>query len=156
MADDDQVDPVEKFCRETEEAHEALIQAIHQMEVALLTATHRRDRDQWRARADQDVSQLIECLANHCNEAEEYGGLIAEMEYLQGKSEYLTRLQESHDAVLEAAQSLLSELHADNVQRSPGHWLRQLNALSSAVHEHEAREVDVIYETFWRDPVGGD
>ena len=156
MAGYDQADLAEKFCRETEEAHEALMQAIHQLDVVLLEATRRRERHQWRARADQEISQLIKCLANHCNEAEEYGGLIAEMEYLQGKSEYLTRLQESHEAVLEAARSLLSELHAGSARRSPSPWLRRLNQLSSAVREHEAREIDVIYETFWRDPVGGD
>ena len=156
MAGDENAEIVEKFCRETKEAHEALLQAIQETEAALLTATRTTERDLWRARADQEISQLIECLASHCSESEEYGGIIAEMEYRQGKSEYLTRLRESHESVLDAAHSLLGELQAENPPRSPGSWLRRLNELSSAVHEHEAREIDVIYETYWRDRVGGD
>ena len=153
---DDQQELADRFCRETEGAHEALLLAIRQLQVALMTTGRTTDGRKWRTEADREIASLMACLKSRCEESDSYGGLIREMEFRQGASEYLTQLRISHETVLSAAQSIISELESLRPSPSPSHWLRALNQLSTAIHEHEAREIDVIYETFWRDPVGGD
>jgi len=147
---------IDNFCRQAGEVHVAVLAAAHALERSLATTPQSANLRDWRTSTGKEVRALIDCLRTHCIEADSYGGLIQQIEFLQGHSEYLTRLEDAHRRVLAKAQLLLQDLEAAPPAATPSQWLRELGELSSAVHEHEASEIDVIYETFWRDPVGGD
>ena len=73
-----------------------------------------------------------------------------------GHPRELTRLEESNRKVLEATAEVLRLLDSQPTEKTPSPLLRGLASLTAAMREHQAREVDVVYEIFWRDPVGGD
>lgn len=156
MATDDRRELIADLSDETPEAHVAFMLTVDALGSALAKATRPHEREQWRARAGQELSEAIGCLTRHCAAADSLGGLIAEMIWVQGESEFVTRLRLSREAVFTRARSLLGELEGTGQRQSPKRWLRRLDQLADSLHAQEAREIDVIYELYWRDPVGGD
>jgi hypothetical protein len=147
---------LERFQRQLDLFQAPMVDAAHGLETKLARLALASSPTAWRSEAASEVEALKEKVEAHVAQAESYGGLIQEMEVLQGHPRELTLLHDSHQEELAAAAALLVNLEVEAADRSPATLLRELGRLIAAVRAHQAREVDVIYEIFWRDPVGGD
>lgn len=146
----------ERISLESAKAHEAVLHGVHALETALAQPGS-EDPAEWRGRIIAELDALVSRLEQYCAQSEAPGGLIAEMEFIQGRSEYVTEVERAHKEVLAAAKSLRQQLIADKDPLAPFSNLRRQAAhFTAALRNHQAREIDMIYETFWRDRVGGD
>lgn len=146
----------ERLCDEAKEAHAAVLQAIHKLESTLALPSVDRPQE-WRSQVREEMDALVSCLQHHCEESERPGGLISEMELVQGHSQDLTEVVHAHHRVLDAAKAVMDELERGKKPEARYSLLRrQAGHLTAAVREHEAKEIDLIYETFWRVSGGGD
>jgi hemerythrin-like domain-containing protein len=143
----------EALAQQNRGEHDALLDAIHQLEAALASAAPGREQD-WRHQVDQTLLGVADLLHQHVSAAEASDGILAEIDKLRPMSwSRVKRLRQEHDDLLQSTQALrqhvafIGDGETPNFQdiRQRATWV--LNAL----RHHQAVETDLIFETFWTD-----
>jgi hypothetical protein len=147
---------LDRLQRQIDVYRSPLIEAAFRLEEKLLLSPYGDDLGGWQKDVAADADELRARIETHNARVGEYEHLLQEMQVLQGHPRELTRLEESNRKVAEVTGELLRLLDSQPTERTPSPLLRGLASFTGAMREHQAREVDVIYEIFWRDPVGGD
>lgn len=140
----------------TRNEHSDLLAAMHRLEAALASPAPTRE-GQWKLRAAQDLKEVRAILEAHVLSAEGAGGLFAELELASPQVAHrITALREEHSAFLETLVRLERGFSQEDV--TSGHELLRREAASflNALRHHHAQEVDLIFESFWRDIGVGD
>jgi hypothetical protein len=140
----------------TRREHSELLAAMHRLEAALASPAPTREM-QWKSRAAQDLEEVRAILEAHVLSAEGLGGLFAELEMASPHVAHrVAELRKEHSAFLEALVRLERGFSGEDA--TPGHELlrREAATFLSALRQHHAQEVDLIFESFWRDIGVGD
>jgi hypothetical protein len=131
-------------CRETEQAHAAILKSLHRLEDALLVS---KTPDAWKAHVHLELVGLLELLEQHRRTAAPPTGLLGLID-LHGHSRGVTDLVASHERLLDDAQSLLQALSSEaHIQARYSPFRRDAARLGAEVRAHEAQESALIYET---------
>lgn len=134
----------DEACRETEDAHAAILTSLHRLEDALLA---RETPSEWRAHVHRALVALSDLLEQHRRTAAPPAGLLGLIE-LQGHSRGVTDTGSMHDRLLDDAQSLLRALSsATHPEARYSPFKRDAARLGAEVRSHEAEEAALIYET---------
>ena len=137
----------QRACDETESSHVEVLEIVHRLEVGILVAKGEPPRRDWREVARSEVEALIACFEDHSSASELPSGLIGQVESIKGHSEQVTAVTHLHRRVLGLAGSLRETLVEPKTDESFSLAKRGVAHLTAAVREHEAREIDLIYET---------
>jgi hypothetical protein len=136
----------QRVCDETESSHIAILEIVHRLESAVLLG--RVDAAYgWRDAARSEVEALIDCFEEHSSASELPIGLIGQVKAVKGHSEQVTAVLDLHHRVMGLARDLLETLIEAKTGESFSLARREVAHLTAAAREHEAREIDLIYET---------
>jgi hypothetical protein len=136
----------QRVCDETESSHIAILEIVHRLESAVLLARADAAND-WREVARSEVEALIDCFEEHSSASTLPIGLIGQVESIKGHSEQVTAVLDLHHRVMGLARSLLETLIETKTVEGFSLARRGVAYLTAAAREHEAREIDLIYET---------
>ena len=143
---EEEIGPWRRVCEETDDANAAILKVVHRLEDNFLLARDDAAYHQLRDAIRREVVALIAQFEEHSRSAESPEGLIGQVEAIHGRSEAVTAITELHRKIPESAKALLRSL--DAVSDRPRYASkREIAYLTAAVREHEAREIDLIYET---------
>jgi hypothetical protein len=143
----------QRLARQTRSEYDAVLDAVHRLEAALVSAAPGRECD-WTARVVQELAGVQQALRRHADSARCPRGLWAALECdlprLAGRVE---RLRRENADLLQQAQALTRLLaHHDRDERPNCADVRLRAAwLLGALRHHQALEADLIYETFCLD-----
>jgi hemerythrin-like domain-containing protein len=143
----------EALAQQTRGEHDALLDAIHQLEAALASAAPGREQD-WRHQVDQTLLGVADLLHQHVSAAEAPDGILAEIDTLRPTSgSRVKRLRQEHDDLLQRIQALRQHVASMGDEETPNfHDIRQRATwVLNALRHHQAVETDLIFETFWTD-----
>jgi hypothetical protein len=146
---------LDRLQQQVDEYRGPLLEAAFRLEEKLILSPH-GDLGGWQKDVAMEADEMRARIEKHHARVSEYERLLQEMQVLQGHPRELTRLEESNRKVIETTAEVLRLLDSQPSERTPAPLLRGLASLTAVMREHQAREVDVVYELFWRDPVGGD
>jgi hypothetical protein len=137
----------QSVCDETAAAHVAILKAVHRLESGILLARADAAHQYWRDVVGRELSDLIGYFEKHSATSELPSGLIGQVESVSGHSEQVTAVIEIHRRVLRSARALLQSLGDAKSLEPFSLEKREVARLTAALREHEAREIDLIYET---------
>ena len=137
----------QRVCEETEEAHVALLNAVHRLESGILLARADAANLDWQDVVQRELREMIDRFEKHSIASESPTGLIGQVESIQGHSEQVTAVITIHRKVLDSARALLQILADAKLEESFSLSKRGVAHFTAAVREHDAREIDLIYET---------
>jgi nucleotide-binding universal stress UspA family protein len=145
--------------------HDALLVAMHRLEAALAAAAPGREQA-WNARVLKDLGGVQECLAQHVTSAEAPDGLLAEIDLTWPTLVHrVDQLRREHADLLQQAAALRRRVEeywcvewTTEVDGRPetADIRQQAARLLGALRDHQAREADLIFETFYTDIGAGD
>jgi nucleotide-binding universal stress UspA family protein len=145
--------------------HDALLIAMHRLEAALAAAAPGREQA-WNARVLKDLGGVQECLAQHVTSAEAPDGLLAEIDLTWPTLVHrVDQLRREHADLLQQAAALRRRVEeywcvewTTEVDGRPetADIRQQAARLLGALRDHQAREADLIFETFYTDIGAGD
>jgi hemerythrin-like domain-containing protein len=141
----------EALTQQTRRDHDALLDAIHQLEAALASAAPGREQD-WRRRVHQTVQGVSDLLREHVSTAEAPDGLLAEIDTLCPELFYrVQRLRHEHDDLVQHTRALMRRIEHQGDEETPNFQdIRQRATwLLNALRHHQAVETDLVFETFW-------
>jgi ribosomal protein L29 len=144
--------------RQTRAEYDVLLGAIHRLEAALASAAPGREQT-WNDRVARDLASVQKALEEHVTSAESADGLFSEIDLTRPTLiRTVERLRGEHVDLLHQTEALRCQL----AHRGPGEPARfsdvrqQAARLLEALRHHQAREVDVIFESFFTDIGAGD
>jgi hypothetical protein len=137
----------QRVCEETEEAHVAILDAVHRLESGILLARADAAHQYWQDVVRRELGALIDRFEKHSKASELPSGLIGQVESVRGRSEQVTAVLGIHRKVLESARALLQSLAEAKSEDHFSLSRRGVAHLTATVREHDAREMDLIYET---------
>ena len=141
----------ETLTQQTRRDHDALLDAIHQLEAALASAAPGREQD-WRHRVHQTMEGVSDLLGQHVATAEASDGLLVEIDTLRPELCYrVKRLRHEHDDLLQHTRALMRHMAHQGDEETPNFQdIRQRAAwLLHALRHHQAVETDLVFEAFW-------
>jgi len=146
------------LARQTRAEHDTLLGAIHRLEAALASAAPGREQT-WNDRVASDLASVQKSLEEHVTSAESVDGLFSEIDLTRPTLiRTVERLRGEHVDLLQQTEALRSQLaHRGTGEPARFSDVRQQAArLLEALRHHQAREVDVIFESFFTDIGAGD
>jgi len=122
------------------------------LERALASPAPTREAD-WHREAQRELANVVGLLQEHCEAAEEEGGIISEVVRSRGRSSEVTETQRDHDRLLHEAVTLLAALDEHAGGSAPSHHevRRRGWELTAGLRRHQAREADLLIELLERD-----
>ena len=140
--------------RLAEDTLSALLAPVHGLEVALASPAA-GSQQEWREHVHEEIVRLIAVWQRHCSLSEQRGGLVYEVEAARGHSRAVTDVINAHTEILDVARSMLTELKDEEEPESPFSRLRREGiGLMASVREHQSKEIELVYETLWREAGG--
>lgn len=139
------------LCQQTREEHDALLDAMHQLEAALACAARERS---WNEKVRERLRAVAEAIADHIDSTEGRDGLFAEIESYDPNLEFRTsNLRRDHGEFLHQAQTLQQLVDRYGEQGEPNFQdVRKFSMqLLNALRNHQAAEADLVFETFFTD-----
>jgi hemerythrin-like domain-containing protein len=140
----------------TRTEHDELLAAMHVLEAALASPAPNRERA-WTQRVKRDMQKVRELLEAHIHSAENDDGLFATLDATDPKLvREIEDLRQEHHKLLRMAGELHDSLHPGG--EPPGFLSLRKRATEflTALRDHQANEVDLIYERLWIDIGVGD
>jgi hemerythrin-like domain-containing protein len=143
----------EALAQQTRREHDALLDAIHQLEAALASAAPGREQN-WRHHVDETLEVVADLLSQHVSAADAPDGLLAEMDTLRPTLLHrVRRLRQEHGDLLQHTEALRHHVAYFGDEETPNFQdiRRRATWLLNALRHHQAAETDLIFETFWTD-----
>jgi hypothetical protein len=145
-----------ELSEQTQHEHDELLECMHRLEAALASPAPGRERD-WARRAGGELQSVEASLRRHVESAEGSRGLFAELDLSRGSiPTRVDRLRREHQELLAFARQLTEHLQQPEPLPDFVALRREAEELLSALRQHHAREVDLIFECFWLDIGVGD
>jgi hypothetical protein len=148
----------QKLIQQTRAQHDALFDAIHELEAALASAAPGREQA-WNRRDVERLRTVADRLDEHARAAEAADGLLAMIGAAQPRLLHrVERLRREHGDLLEQARALLRRLERHGADESPDFRdiRRRTTGLLGALCHHRAAATDLIFETYSTDVGVGD
>jgi hypothetical protein len=156
IADQSRLSEQREVSLATRREHDSLLDAIHRLEAALGSPAPAREV-RWKARAAEELMGVKAALESHVVSAEASGGLFSELELVNPRTaDLVAKLRNEHCLLLDSARELEQSFSADENLRSYESLRREAADFLSRIRQHHAREVDLVYESFWTDIGVGD
>jgi hemerythrin-like domain-containing protein len=140
---------VQQTCAE----HDALLNAMHQLEAALASAAPGRE-NAWNEQVVARLRTVEDALREHVVSADGPDGLLAEIDITRPTlMRRVEKLRQDHAALLEQVRELkkLAELRGGNATPDFQRIRQQATSLLNAMRHHQHMETDLIFETFYTD-----
>ena len=138
---------------QTSGEYDALVAAMQKLERALAAAAPSRERE-WAERVVVDLGDVRRELERHRQSAEAADGLFAELAVAMPAAHHrIEQLRVAHRALLDEIDRLVASAEGISAGKSDSFEAirRWAAALLTELRQHQAREVDLIYEAFSRD-----
>jgi hemerythrin-like domain-containing protein len=148
----------QEVARQTRGEHDALLDAIQELEAALASAAPGRERA-WNQRVIEKLRAVADRLAEHVRSADGPDGLLAEIDATRPTLLHrVERLRREHADLLQQARALQRQVeHHGNGEEPNFRDIRQrANWLLNALRHHQAVETDLIFESWFTDIGAGD
>ena len=139
----------------TRSEYDALLLAMQALEAALASPAPARERS-WAQRARNELADVRTALEAHVLSAEAPEGLLHELLLAApGAAARIDELRGEHSHLILSARGLEEGL-ANQADGDVNALRREAARLLTAMHQHHAAEVDLIFECFWTDIGVGD
>jgi hypothetical protein len=147
-----------EVAQKTRLKHDALVEAMQNLEAALASAAPGRELV-WNRRVVERLRTVADQLAEHARAAESSDSSLAEVDAIQPALKYrVERLRQEHANLLQQAQALRKQIENHGAGEVPNFRdIRQRATwLLNALRHHQAAETDLIFEAFFTDIGVGD
>lgn len=145
----------EQLARNSSREYQAMVSAIAAMEGAFGTGSAGKERA-YKQRASRALALVVGLLQEHCELAEQRGGLVADVELKLGRSDDVTEARREHERIVRDAVGLLGALGEQQDDETPDRreLRRRARGLTAALRRHAKRQADLLIEEYGRDPGG--
>jgi hemerythrin-like domain-containing protein len=146
------------LARRTRTEHDSLLLAMHQLEAALAAAAPGREQ-RWNDRVQENLAGVQSALEGHVASTEGDHGLFGEIDLTRPTLvRNVERLRREHVDLIQQAEALRRQVAHYGPEELPAYAsIRQQAArLLEAIRHHQAREVDLIFESLFTDIGAGD
>lgn len=147
-----------KLPQQAREQHDALVDAIHRLDAALLSAAPGREQS-WSEQVLENLRTVVELLDEHARSAEAADGPLAVISAAQPRLLHrVERLRQEHVDLLQQARALERQIehHGDDELPNYRDIRQRASRLLNAVRHHRASATDLIFETYLTDIGVGD
>jgi hemerythrin-like domain-containing protein len=148
----------QEIARQTRSEHDALVDAMQELEAALASAAPGRERA-WNQRVIEKLRNVTKRLEEHVRSANGPDGLLAEIDTTRPTLLHrVERLRREHTDLLQQARALQRQVEPHGEGEKPNfHDIRQRASwLLGALRHHQASETDLIFESWFTDIGAGD
>jgi hypothetical protein len=148
----------QEVTRQTRGEHDALVDAIQDLEAALAAAAPGRERA-WNQRVIEKLQVVTDRLAAHVRSADGPDGLLAEIDATRPTLLHrVERLRQEHADLLQQARALQRQVehHGDGEEPNFQDIRQRTSWLLNALRHHQAVEADLIFESWFTDIGAGD
>jgi hemerythrin-like domain-containing protein len=148
----------QEVTRQTRGEHDALVDAIQDLEAALAAAAPGRERA-WNQRVIEELRVVVDRLAEHVRSADGPDGLLAEIDATRPTLLHrVERLRREHANLLQQARALQRQIehHGDGEEPNFQDIRQRASWMLNALRHHQAVETDLIFESWFTDIGAGD
>lgn len=148
----------QEIARQTRDEHDALLDAIRELEAALAAAAPGRERA-WNQRVIEKLRAVADRLGEHVRSADGPDGLLAEIDATRPTLLHrVERLRREHADLLQQASALQRQVehHGDGEDPNFQDIRQRASWLLNALRHHQAIETDLIFESWFTDLGTGD
>jgi hypothetical protein len=145
----------EHLAENSSREYQAMVGAIAAMEDAFDAGSVEKRRA-WKQRVSRALALVVGLLQEHCELAEQRGGLVAEVELKLGRSDDITEARREHNRIVREAVRLLATLDEQQDDETPDRreLRRRARGLTAALRRHAIRQAGLLIEEYGRDPGG--
>lgn len=144
----------EQLAENSSREYQTMVRAIAALENAFDAGPVGSERA-WKQRAGRSLALVGGLAQEHCQLAEQRGGLVAEVELKLGRSDDITEVRRAHERIVRDAVTLLAALDEPQDDKTRREVRRRARELTKALRSHAIRQADLLIENYNRD-LGGE